>query len=383
MPLTRDTFERLAETRGEALVSICIPAERRGVDVNQNRIRFKNAIAQARELAAAAGTDLVGVEDALAEIEPLVDNESFWQHQTEGLAVYAREGGAEIHRLEHSPAGCVTVGTRFATRPLLPDVADPAVFYVLALSENDTRLIRCTRESASELMASEIPGSLADAVGHDYEQKSIQFHSAETAGRQRGEAFYHGHGSASDAEETEEREKFYHAIDRGLADALGRDAGPIVVAADEQHIARFASTSSMPGVLDRGLTGNPKMLDAEALRQGALPLVTPNLDASEERARARVLGALHADGVETNAGAILRALANARVGTLLLDPSEPLWGEFGEDSGTLVLHDQRRPRSEDVLSRAIADAVETGADVLEARPDDLPDARRMVAAMRF
>jgi len=47
------------------------------------------------------------------------------------------------------------------------------------------------------------------------------------------------------------------------------------------------------------------------------------------------------------------------------------------------LHDSREPQDEDLLDRAVAEAVRTGASVVPASRSEVPAGRRVAAMLRF
>ena len=62
------------------------------------------------------------------------------------------------------------------------EAAGDGAFFVLALSQGSVRLFEGSRDGIRELDLADIPTSLRDAVGYDYEQRSLQFHTGAGAG---------------------------------------------------------------------------------------------------------------------------------------------------------------------------------------------------------
>jgi hypothetical protein len=93
--------------------------------------------------------------------------------------------------------------------------------------------------------------------------------------------------------------------------------------------------------------------------------------------------ALGAGLVTTSVREILEALEHGRVGTLVVRRAEPLWGFAGEGGVGVELHPTRREESEDLLDVAARRALCTGAEVLAAEPELMPDQAPLAAALRF
>jgi hypothetical protein len=69
----------------------------------------------------------------LQPAQELLNNNHFWLHQSNGLAIF---GSTEIFRYYHLPLDfpeLVIVGNRFHIKPLLPLLISNGQFYVLAL----------------------------------------------------------------------------------------------------------------------------------------------------------------------------------------------------------------------------------------------------------
>lgn len=81
--------KRLSEVDGRWCVSIFMPAHRAGAETQQDRIRLKNLLREAERQLVEAG---LRTPDAAAIPEPgqaLLAESDFWQHQSDGLAVFA------------------------------------------------------------------------------------------------------------------------------------------------------------------------------------------------------------------------------------------------------------------------------------------------------
>jgi hypothetical protein len=82
-----EEFKALVERHQERCVSIYMPTYKAGPETRQNPIRFKNMMKQAE-------AQLQELDASLNLLQPALelDNNDFWQHQDEGLAIFAAEG---------------------------------------------------------------------------------------------------------------------------------------------------------------------------------------------------------------------------------------------------------------------------------------------------
>jgi len=117
-------------------------------------------------------------------------------------------------------------------------------------------------------------------------------------------------------------------------------------------------------------------------RADALPIVEPLLDAEGEAERERVREHAHAELVESGIGNVLPAVMAGRAETLLVEPRRAIWGRVEPVDGDVRTEDDRRPTSEDLVDRAIAEGLAHGTTVLPARAEDLPGGATVIARLR-
>ena len=119
--LTREDVQMLLTGRGEPAISVFMPAMRRGKQQEQNRIRFKNLLGQVENQLVRRG---IRTEEApvLSPARRLLADESFWIHQSDGLAVFLSPRFFRYYRLPYVFDETVVVGDRFYVKPLLPMV---------------------------------------------------------------------------------------------------------------------------------------------------------------------------------------------------------------------------------------------------------------------
>jgi hypothetical protein len=204
--LTRNDLRALIERPERLSISIYMPAERMGKQVEQNPIRFKNLLGKTEERLAERG---VRASEAQALLEPaktLLRDSLFWQRQSDGLALFVSQDMLRYYRLPLDFEELAVVGDRFHVKPLLPLLSGDGRFYILALSQNTLRLLQGTRYSVSEIELEDVPTSLQHFLQWDDPEKRLQFHTTtQTPGGERihpavssaRPAIFHGHGAAS------------------------------------------------------------------------------------------------------------------------------------------------------------------------------------------
>ena len=360
--LERDRLEALARERGEGLVTLHLPTHRFGPQTQGGPIRLKNLIAEAANRCLERGCEATVTQATLEPARELLQDADFWQHQGGGLSLLLSERRSRLFRLPTTVEELAYVGDRYCVRPLLPAVTTSQLFFVLALSQKSVRLVVCTRTGAREVDLEDIPQSLEDVVGYDWEQRSLQFHtSAPRTGGGARPAVFHGQGGGSE-ESKDEVERFLRRVDDGLGRLLQGHSAPLVVAAVDFLIPIFHRVSRYGQIVEGGVEGNPEHTSLEELHARALELATPVLDRLQHERLERLEELTGTDRVVSGIDDVLRAALDARVETLFLRSRSTAWGRFDDASREVVTHEQRRSGDDDLYDLALGYALASGAD---------------------
>ncbi len=381
--LTHAQLAQLAARADGPHVSIYLPTHRAGREISQDPIRLKNLLTAAEADLVAQGARPTAVRDLLEPATMLLDDPGFWRHQGDGLAVFLGSGDMRLYRLPITVKELEVVADRFHVKPLLALLGRDGRFFILAVSLNRVRLFEATRDSIHELELGDVPETLRDAVGYDWEARSLQYHTG--GGRDKGgrrRAMFHGHGSPKD-DAQEEIVTFLRLVDDGVTTLLAGARAPLVLAGVGHILATFRSLTSYPAVLETGVEGNPDHLSAEALLAQAWPLVEPRF-AAEQRAAAdryRALAATERAGGDL--GNVLRAAFDGRVETLFAAVGTQRWGTFNEASRQVDEHVTRCPGDQDLVDLAAVQCLVTGAEVYAVEPECVPGGGPVAAIFRY
>ena len=108
------------EQHHEPCISMYLPTHRVGAEIQQDQIRLKNQTRQAENLLFLANVHAAEVENLLEPIQALVDDEAFWLHPSNGLALFRSPDMFNPYWLPFSFKELVVVSTHFYLKPLLP-----------------------------------------------------------------------------------------------------------------------------------------------------------------------------------------------------------------------------------------------------------------------
>ena len=153
--IRRTDLQRLAVGRQGPCVSVFLPTHRAGREVEQAPIRLKNLLRQATDALKTDGVRAPEIDRLLAPLRRLLDDRLFWQYQSDGLALFSRPGWWRSFRVPLDLPELAVVDDRFHVSPLLPLLVVDGHFFVLALSQNQIRLLEGTRDRVEEV---DLPG---------------------------------------------------------------------------------------------------------------------------------------------------------------------------------------------------------------------------------
>jgi hypothetical protein len=384
---TLPEFKVLAAVKGEICVSLYVLTEPSRLCERQNRIALKGLTAQALRQLKEAGVDkhritsfeeqfgrLVGTDSNEPEPDKIrkLQNrkpdplDEFWKFQGHGLAVLATPNIVRTFRMAYRPRPCAEVADRFFLTPLVRAMTSPQDIYVLALAEKDVRLLRAFVNLPPAIIhVPDLPKN-AEEVAH---RASI---------RERNQK---GHLQGSEATKFLQY-KFARRVDRVLSAALHGQSAPLVLAADEPLASIYRSINTFPGLIDETIAGNPNLLTDAQLADAVLPMLDRLYERELQAAIARY-DALKPRRATTDVSYAAHAVTAGAVDQLLVDLDIVIPGLVSEIDGSVTYSSSDSAEVYSVVDEIARRALYTGARVLGARRDNLPNRAPLVAILRY
>jgi hypothetical protein len=358
--IDRAELRGLLSHDGQPSVSLFLPTHRTAAEAHQqDRIRFKNLLARAEELLGAAGLKPPEKSELLAAGRRLLDDSDFWDNAADGLAVFLAPGFSRFWRVPLAPEESVTVDTRFHVKPLLPLLTLNSRFYLLALSQNNLKLFRCTRHTWRSIELPATPTSRAEALQFDDPERTM------------------GRGGDDDHERQDALRRYLHEVERGVAELLRDETAPLILAGVEHVAAAYREVNRYPHLMEEFVRGNPddKNRHARDLHAAAFELLEPKLKARRDEAAAlyRQLKGQGAPRAANDIAQILAAAAAGRVDTLFISRRRQLRGQWDPAAEAVEL--SANGDGEDLLDLAAGHTILNNGRVYasdEALPDDAP-----------
>jgi hypothetical protein len=388
MPVvSHEALKTLAALHGAACVSIFLPTHRANPEAQQDPIRLKNMLAEAEKRLAANGLRGADARRLVAQADILLPRHNFAQPGSAGLAVFLAPDFFAHFWLPFALEERLVIGHRFHLKPLLPSLAPDGVFYVLALSQNQVRLLEGTRHSVREVELAGVPQSLAAATAGEEGESLPQYRSSPRgpgshSGQQPG--VFHGTANAGD-ENRNALLRFFHQVDEGVRAWLGPSAAPLVLAGVEYLHPLYREANEYPHLLEAGLKENPQDTRPEDLHAAAWELVRPLITAGRAAA-AEVFRELHGAAnplASTNLDEIVPAAHFSRVDTLFVTLGARAWGRFDPETSTVTRLGEGAPEADDLYDLAAVQTYLNGGSVYAVTPDKMPVAAEAAAVFRY
>lgn len=405
----------LLSRRDAPCVSLYLPTHRQHPDHLQDPIRYRNLLAELE-------TRLSGhyppqeVSGLLESFRGLARDDGFWNHRTDGLALFACPGTFEVLDLQRRVPELLVVAGSFHVKPLLRILQSADRFQILALNRHEAKLYEGNRYALDSVELTNMPSTITDALGEELTEQhlTVGSYGAGAPRSPRGGVAgsgavpsVHAHGDRKD-EVDKDRDRFFRSIDRGILEHHSRPSGlPLILAVLAEYHAPFRTVSHNPFLMEEGIPVNPDAIDLDRLRAEAWKVVEPaylqrlaGLIDNYHGARSRQAAA---DDLEQ----VAKAAISGRVLTLLVEADRQIPGTIDSTTGQVVLngrvaasgrneseHDGCSPaqphagkplalEADDILDDLAEIVLRRGGEVIVVPGERMPTSTGLAAIFRF
>ncbi|HEX8199635.1 MAG TPA: hypothetical protein VF590_04055 [Isosphaeraceae bacterium] len=387
-PLTSADLAGLLEGHEPPCVSLYQPTNRVGPDNQQDRVRYRNLLKEAE--------DALGRQYPAREVRPLlepfaalVDDGVFWKQRLDGLAIFGAPGTFRVFKLPQEVPARVIVADSFHTKPLVRYLQSADRFQVLGLSRHQATLYEGNRYGLDLTELKGLPGVIPK---EGPEEQTVPIPTVGSYGEgptgpghghsEPGIAF--GHSQSKGDQVDADTGRFFRAVDRAVLEHHSRPSGlPLMLAALPQYHAAFRKLTHNPFLIDAGIERDPAGLSADALCREAWERMEPRyrqrlakLVDDFQEARSKQKGA---DALDQ----IAAALAQGRVGTLLVERDRQVPGTLDRADGTIRLAEAADPGVDDLLDDLAEATLGTGGQVVVVPADRMPTTTGAAAIYRY
>ncbi|HEY0569171.1 MAG TPA: hypothetical protein VGD13_13765 [Xanthobacteraceae bacterium] len=384
---TLEEFKALAQIKGEVCISVYLPVSPLVENIRANRIAFRDlareALAQLRETGVDRRkiADFEARFDHLAGLERDVQDEdkirklqrakpdpfdTFWHYQAHGLAVLSTPGLMRMFRLPNAPKPLAEVADRLHLTPLIRAMTSPHDIFVLALAEESVRLIHAFANFPPvRLQISDLPRNAEQAT------RRPSFHVRAPRGRLQNlegeKVLLH---------------QYVRKVEHAIHNVFAGLNTPLVVAAAEPLASMYRSLNSYPRLADEMIEGNPDQKTDAELEDAAIPILD-RLYSREVKAAVALYDQLKPRRATTDVSYAAHAATAGAVEQLLVDLDAVVPGLVSDIDGSVIYSASDDAETYSIVDEVARRALSTGARVLGARREELPDRAPLTAILRY
>jgi hypothetical protein len=350
--------------------------------LGEDKTRFRNLTAAVEKLLVARGVRPPAVADLVARLHEQTETPHVWRVAQRGLALFLSPALTRIFALPEAPPERAIVGDRFYLKPLLSHLGRSGPFYILATSENSTKLLAGNRYRLDEVDVPELPRNLDDALNIDTTREAVSVMTTGGRGFGRRSAVFHGQGGAR-ADHKAHLEAYFRQIDRALTPILRGANVPLIFAGVSYLYPLYRAINKYPYLLGECIAGNTDLYSHDELRQRAWGLVEPFYARSREMAAAR-FGRFHGTGrASDNVNELVWAARDGLIESLFVAIDGEQWGVIDGVRRTIEPAEANQPGAEELLDSITVQTFHNRGMVYVVNRSQVPGRELAAAVYRY
>ena len=382
--VTLEAIKPLLQAEGDVVLSFYLPTHKfpTSEHIGEDKIRFKNLMRASENAVLSMGGSEELAKQMVDQLETdIYNNDAFWQHTTEGLAVFCAPAGIRYFHLPIEIGEYMIAGDAYDVTPLLALAFRDQPYYLLALATRQPMLYKGDMYSVDPVEI-QLPESPEIALNIDELHSNSQTYRS---GSQASGA--HGQGDSKQAGQ-EERLKFFRMIDAEIQSSKLVDKNlPLVLAGTDDEVGAYREISHNRAVLDQCVGGNQTAtvgVKPHEVHARSWPLVEEMLVQARQHVEVEKIQEMLGTGKASTDIEDIRAAAEAgRVDTFLvgcMSMTRDLVNESEEPAMKIMLSQEYMANGVGMFSQAVAGQ---GGKVMGILVDEMPGESGAAALYRY
>lgn len=374
--ISESTVHDLIDYESDLSITITMPTHMRGEDTKQDPIRLKNLISKASELIISKGGTQSQADKLLQPASDLLRKPLFWAHVEYGLVLYISKDKFDLHQLPYPVQEQAYVADHFLITPILPMISMDGSFFVLAVSRQNLRLLRCTRNEVADVTPAGIPTSVEDYLEEDPE-KQLQFHT----GTHGQKAMYFGH-NANEEDKMIVVEQFFREAERSITNRLKSEGDPLIAVGLSDNINLYKKINNYPRLMSDVIKTNPNDLSDKQLKDMGWEFVRTYF-LEEMYKSLENFETKSAEKFSNNLEEIIEATVMGKTSSIFISTGEARWGYYDEAHNAVQFSSSPNGRDVDLLNWLSIKGLKMGCKVWLLPKEEMPAQSTVAAEFRF
>lgn len=375
-PISLSEIQHLNDIKKDNLISIYLDTHRYGKEVNeyQDAKNLKSALQQTSANLKDKDISDDKIDNLLQPAYKLVEDNDFWHHQLDGLAIFIAEDFFEYHRLPYQVHNICLVSNRFLLKPLLYSYSDNNIYYILTLSLEKVRLLEATEYGIHELDLEKIlPEGVNEVLSYYQFEQSLQMRSQQV-GSQGNDKIYHGQGGGK-VDTTPYIKEYFRKVNDELSRFFpSSSTSQIVLAGVEYLIPIFKEVSSIGSIADGFIKGNHDETKPGELHQKANEIMMPYQKELRNNRVAKYNQLAGSGNTSYNLEEIVKASVNGRIEALFVAKDASKWGKLGVENGPKVeIHQEYQEDDNDLVDISAVNTILNSGEAYFVEKDQIPE----------
>jgi hypothetical protein len=344
-----------------------------------NALEWRECLRTAQAKAEQMGPEATELLNSVSDFEAVAPS---GEAKGKSIAVFRSREVFKTVWLHNSVAAKAVVGPHFCIRPMLPELVRDESFAVLALSQNDVRLLRCTHTSSEVVpLANGVPTSFEGYMNpakpdHVSDNRSSP---GPSSGTSKGVMF----GTSTEREDKGEHlAHFYKQMDRAVNEALRETKESLVLVGVEYELSLYRSLSTYPKLVEEGVQGAPNSLKSGEMHARAIKAIDKHYENKVDAALAEY-NHKAGGGASNRLEDIVPAAYDGRVLTLFIPDLREQVGKFDDSTYTTKGGEDGTPDAEDLVNAAAIQTILHAGQVFVLPDAKMPDGAPLAAVFRF
>ncbi len=381
--LSIEIIQQLLDISAAPCLSLYMPAHRSHPENTQDVTRFNNLIKEL-ESSLLQKYSPADVQKYLEPFESLSNDNKFWNHSLEGLAVFGSKDFFRVVGLQKSVDELAIVADSFHTKPLRKYLQSADRYYVLGLSQKEVRLFEGNRDSLTEIeLSADFPKTMTEALGDELTEKFTTVGSYGGSDID-GSVMHHGHGGRKE-ETDKDAERFFRLVSNAVYDNYSKLTGlPLILVALAEHHNLFQRVSKNPTLEPKSIALNPTSISTDKLKDLAWEIMEPEylkkLDGLADRFKQAMANGKGTDNIKDAAVAAIEG----RIDTLIIEEDRVIAARITNlVTGNIQNKDLSNPKVDDLLDDMGELVTKKSGSVIVFPTEKMPSQTGLAAIFRY